>query len=55
MINPSELSINPTTSTSSIILDPIFPYREACSDDSANTIIVRLFGIPCKISDENAL
>ena len=51
LINQSSYFINPTTSISSIILDIIFPYREACSADSANTIFGRLFSTPFKISD----
>ena len=39
LINPSSLSINNTTSTSSMILDPMFPACEACSDDSANNFL----------------
>ena len=35
-----------------LIIDPIFPYREACSADSANTIFGRRFGIPFKTSDK---
>ena len=38
-----------------MILDTMFPDREACSADSANTIFERRFGIPCKISDKNGL
>ena len=52
LINKSTSSINPTTSTSSFILDPIFPAHEACSADSAKTIFGRRFGIPCEISDK---
>ena len=39
LINPSTSSINSTTYTSIMILDPMFPSREACSDDSVNTIL----------------
>ena len=52
IINPSASSINPTTYTSSTILAPIFPARESCSTDSANSIFGRLFLLPCKISDK---
>ena len=51
LINPSGSSINPTTSTFSLILDPIFPDHEAYSDGIVNTIFGRRFGIPCQISD----
>ena len=43
--------INTTTSASSMIIDPMFLAHETCSVDSANTIFVRQFGIPCKIND----
>ena len=46
LINPSALSINPTTTTSIMILDQVFPSRKACPVDSANNIFGRLFGIP---------
>ena len=39
LINPSTLSINLTTSTYSMTLDPMFPARKTCSADSANTIL----------------
>ena len=52
LINTSASSINPTISTSSLIIDPIFLDREACSADSANTIFGRRFGIPFKTSDK---
>ena len=55
LTNPSASSINTTTSTSSNILDPVFPTHKACSDDSANTIFGRRFVITCKISDKNGL
>ena len=45
LIDTSALSINPATSTSSMILDILFPAREACPADSANNIFGRLFGI----------
>ena len=51
-INTFASSINPNESTSNIILDPMFPYWEVCSDDSENTIFGRQFGIPYKISNE---
>ena len=51
LINQSSSYIIPTTSISSIILDPMFPAREVCSADSTNTIFGRMFGIPFKISD----
>ena len=47
--------INTTTSTSSMIIDPMFLAHETCSVDSSNTIFVRQFGIPCKINDKNSL
>ena len=52
LINTSDTSINTTPSISSLILDPMFPPHEACSDDSANTIFGRQFGITYKISDK---
>ena len=55
LIKQSSLSTNTTTSTSSMIIDSIFPYREAYSADITNTIFGRLFGIPFKISDKNVL
>ena len=55
IINPSDSSINPTRYTSSMILDPMFLYCEACSSGSANTIFGRWFVIPWKISDKNGL
>ena len=38
VIDPSYFFITLTTYTYSIIIDPMFLYREACSADSANTI-----------------
>ena len=54
-IYPFALSINPTTYTSILILDPMFPDHKACSTDGKNTIFGRRFGIPWKISDKNGL
>ena len=51
LIDHYSSSISPTTSTSIMIIDPMFPDHEACSSDSTNTIFGRLFGIPCKTSD----
>ena len=39
LINRYNLSINPNTSTSRKILNPMFPTREACQSDSTNTIL----------------
>ena len=39
LINTSALSINHTTSTSSMIIDTMFPAYKSCSDDSENTIL----------------
>ena len=41
--NPSSWFNNPSTYTSSMIIDPLFPDRKACSADSTNTIFVRQF------------
>ena len=38
-----------------MIMDTMFPDRKPCSADSANTIIGRRIGIPCKISDKYGL
>ena len=45
-INQSHSSISSTTSTPSIIFDPVLKAREACSADSAKNISGRQFGIP---------
>ena len=50
LINPYSLFINTTTSTPSMIIDPMFPYRKACLSDIAITIFGRQSGITCKIS-----
>ena len=55
IINMSDSSINRSTSTSSIILDPIFPALKSCSDYSTNTIFGRQFGIHFRIGDKNGL
>ena len=55
LINPSASSINPTSSTSSLILYKMFPADEEFSADNANTIFGRRFGIPHSISDKNGL
>ena len=55
LINQSSLSINTTTSTPSMVLDPMLPAQESCSDDISNTIIGRRFLIPYRISDKNGL
>ena len=39
VINPSYFFITPTTYTYSMIIDPMFPARETCLADSANTIL----------------
>ena len=52
LINPSEISINPTTSTSSKIIDPMFLACDTCSADSKYTIFWRQFDITYKISDK---
>ena len=50
-INMPAYSTNPTTSTSSMALDPMFISRKAFPADSANTIFGRRFGITYKTSD----
>ena len=41
LINTSASSINPTISTSSLIIDPMFPAHEVCSADSTKTMFGR--------------
>ena len=41
LTNPPPLFINPTTYTSSMFCDPMFPARKAYSADSANTVFGR--------------
>ena len=55
LINRYNLSINPNTSTSRKILNPMFPTREACQSDSTNTISGKRFGITSNISDTNCV
>ena len=54
-IKPSDSSINPTTYTSIIILDPMFPDFKACSDDSAKTFLEEDLVLLAKLVIKNSL